>query len=150
MPHRVDIVRRAAGGLSDREVRTAVAAVFRALRIRRPHAVSVTFVGDAAMRALNRRTRGKDKATDVLSFPGEGGNPAFSGGELPHFGDVVIAVPYARRDAKRLGITLRHELLDLLVHGLLHCAGYDHGKPADAARMFSLQEKLVDRLCSPR
>ncbi len=150
MPHRVDIVRRAAGGLSDREVRAAVAAVLRAVGVRRPHAVSVSFVGDAAMRALNRRTRGKDKATDVLSFPGEGESPAFPGGDLPFFGDVVIALPYARRDARRLGITLRHELFDLLVHGLLHCAGHDHGKPRQAARMFTLQERLVDRLCSRR
>lgn len=145
MPHRVDIVRSAARGLTDREVRAGVVAVLTALKIRRAQAVSVAFVADAAMRVLNRRTRKIDKTTDVLSFPG--GVVPFPG-DLPQFGDVVVNVPYARRDAVRLGITLRHELFDLLVHGLLHCGGYDHKKSRDASRMFSLQERLVDRLCS--
>lgn len=118
----------------------------RALKRRAPQAVSVTFVGDAAMRALNKRTRKMDATTDVLSFPGEGTFPAPG---APHFfGDVVISLPYAKRDAAQLDITLQHELFDVLVHGLLHCAGHDHVKPADARRMFRLQESLVSRLCS--
>ena len=146
MPHAVEIVRRVRGGLSDREVRRAVDLTLRALKRRPPQAVSVTFVGDAAMRALNKRTRKIDKTTDVLSFPGEGSFPAQ--GAPTFFGDVVISLPYARRDAKQLDITMEHELFDLLVHGLLHCAGHDHVKPAEARRMFRLQESLVSRLCS--
>lgn len=146
MPHAVEIVRRVRGGLSDRDVRRAVDAVMRALKRRMPQAVSVTFVGDAAMRALNKRTRKIDKTTDVLSFPGEGSFPA--PGQPQFFGDVVMSLPYAKRDAKQLDITLEHELFDLLVHGLLHCAGHDHVKPAEARRMFRLQESLVSRLCS--
>ncbi len=106
------------------------------------------------MRALNKRTRKIDKTTDVLSFPGEAPRRAALArgivipGEPHFFGDVVISLPYARRDATQLDITLQHELFDLLVHGLLHCAGHDHVKPADARRMFRLQESLVSRLCS--
>lgn len=108
--------------------------------------MSVTFVGDAAMRALNRRIRNIDKTTDVLSSPGEGNFPA--PGAPCFFGDVIIALPYAKRDATQLDITLTHELFDLLVHGLLHCAGHDHVKAVEARRMFRLQESLVSRLCS--
>ncbi len=158
MPHAVEIVRRVGGGLADRDVRAAVRATLKALsemKTGRPHgspaergAVSVTFVGDATMRALNRRTRRKNAATDVLSFPG-GTDASFPAPGAPFFlGDVVISVPYARRDAKRLGIGLRHELFDLLVHGLLHCAGMDHVTASGATRMFALQERIVSSLCS--
>lgn len=149
MPHAVEIVRRVQGGLSDRDVRRAVTMTLAALpraASRGLQAVSVTFLGDAAMRALNRRTRKIDATTDVLSFPGEGAFPA--PGAPRFFGDVVISLPYAKRDAKQLDITLQHELFDLLVHGLLHCAGHDHLDPAQARRMFTLQESLVSRLCS--
>ncbi len=146
MPHTVEIVRRVRGGLSDRDVRRAVELTLRALKRRASQNVSVTFVGDTAMRALNRRLRKIDKTTDVLSSPGEGTFPA--PGAPRFFGDVIISLPYAKRDAQQFDITLEHELFDLLVHGLLHCAGHDHIKAVEARRMFRLQEALVSRLCS--
>lgn len=147
MPHVVEVVHRVRGGMTDRDVRRAVELTLRTLKRRASQDVSVTFVGDTAMRALNSRTRQIDKTTDVLSFPGET-TARFPAGDVPFFGDVVISLPYARRDAKRLGLTLQHELFDLIVHGLLHCAGHDHMKSAQARRMFRLQESLVARLCS--
>jgi probable rRNA maturation factor len=81
-------------------------------------AVSIALVGDAAMRRLNRRFAGKDRATDVLSFPsGE------IGGVL---GDIAIATGVARRRAREAGHTYREELRVLALHGLLHLLGYDH------------------------
>lgn len=82
--------------------------------------LSVRFLSSRAMRELNARYRGRDRATDVLSFPGE---------ETPegrHLGDIAIAVPVARRQAKDRGHSLERELKMLLLHGLLHCLGHDH------------------------
>ncbi|HVS13937.1 MAG TPA: rRNA maturation RNase YbeY [Thermoanaerobaculia bacterium] len=78
------------------------------------------FVDDAEMRELNRRWRGKDRATDVLSFPGEA-TP-----EGRHLGDVVISLDAARRQAAAGGRELAEEVQTLLLHGALHCLGLDH------------------------
>lgn len=81
---------------------------------------TVRLVGDRAMRVLNRTYRGKDRSTDVLSFPGE------ESAEGRHLGDVAIAVPTARRQAAERGHAAVVELRALLLHGVLHCLGYDH------------------------
>jgi probable rRNA maturation factor len=75
---------------------------------------------DPEIHALNRQYRGKDKPTDVLSFP--------LADELQPFllGDVIISVETAARQAQRRGHTLREELQTLLIHGILHLLGYDH------------------------
>jgi probable rRNA maturation factor len=100
--------------------------------------VSLSIVGDREMRALNREWRGKDKATDVLSFPsGEA-----RGGLL---GDVIISIETARRQAEKGGWPLTVELRRLLAHGLLHCTGHDHETPSDAARMARAERKLLGR-----
>lgn len=96
--------------------------------------VHVHAVSEEEIRRLNRMHRGKDKVTDVLSFP-SGDLPIF--GEL---GDVIICYPQAERQAEG-DIVL--ELADLLVHGVLHLLGYDHEVPADAEEMFPLQDRIV-------
>lgn len=95
---------------------------------------AVIFVGDARMRTLNRVHRGQDRATDVLAFPG-------TDGEL---GDIVIAVPYVRRQARRFSVSFKEECARMLIHGTLHLLGYDHHLPTQARRMFKLQEAVVD------
>lgn len=97
-----------------------------------PEAASfgVRFVSDREMRRVNRGFRGKDKATDVLSFPGEEG----------HLGDVMIAVPTARRQAAEAGHGVERELKVLLLHGVLHCMGYDH--ETDQGEMERLERRL--------
>jgi len=97
--------------------------------------VSVLFCGDKTMRTLNRRYRGKDRATDVLAFP------AGSGGLL---GDIVISLPYAARRSRRLGEPPGKEVRRLLLHGLLHLRGYDH--ETDQGEMDGLEAKLRRRL----
>ena len=89
------------------------------------------------MRALNRRWRGVDRATDVLSFSA-GRGAARRGAFL---GDLVIDVPYAARQARRRGHSPAREVQILLAHGLLHLLGYDHER--DDGTMFRLQRRLV-------
>ena len=97
--------------------------------------VSVLFCGDQRMRALNRRYRGKDRSTDVLAFPAGSG---------PLLGDIVVSVPYARRQARRRGEAVSREVDRLLVHGFLHLLGYDH--ETDRGEMDALEARLRGRL----
>jgi probable rRNA maturation factor len=92
--------------------------------------------GDARLRALNRRYRGKDEPTDVLSFQGQGGGEGI--------GDIVISVDSAERNARRLGRSLAAELDVLALHGFLHTLGYDH--ETDQGRMDRLEARLRRRL----
>jgi len=98
---------------------------------------SVRFTGDREIRRFNRRFRNKDSVTDVLSFPGE------ETVEGRHLGDVLISVPAARRQARQAGHPVVQELQRLLLHGLLHCLGYDH--ETDAGTMERLERRLARR-----
>jgi probable rRNA maturation factor len=89
------------------------------------------------MRALNRHYRGKDRTTDVLAFPGDGGA----------LGDIVISLPYASREARRRGQGRAQELARLLLHGYLHLLGYDH--EVDDGQMDRLEARLCRRLGLP-
>ncbi len=84
--------------------------------------VGVKLCSDATMAAYNRKFRGKMGPTDVLSFPDGVTDP--EGGR--YLGDIVISVPVAARQAKEAGHGLAAELKLLLLHGILHLAGYDH------------------------
>ena len=94
--------------------------------------ISVAFVSEAEMKRLNKKYRGKNRSTDVLSFEG--------------WDEILLCYPVAKRQAKAMGHSTRQEILFLLVHGLLHLAGYDHMTPKDAKRMFPLQTRLLTRL----
>ncbi len=110
--------------------------------------VSIAVVSDRRMRALNRQFRGKDTATDVLSFPA-----THMPGVSTFLGDIVIAVGVATRQAREAGHPVSTELKILALHGLLHLLGYDHdtddGKMARAeARLrkkAGLREGLIER-----
>lgn len=110
--------------------------------------VSIAVVSDRRMRALNRQFRGKDTATDVLSFPA-----THMPGVSSFLGDVVIASGVATRQARDAGHPVSTELKVLALHGLLHLLGYDHdtdnGKMARAeARLrkkAGLREGLIER-----
>jgi probable rRNA maturation factor len=95
--------------------------------------VTIAVVSDARVRALNRRYRRKDYATDVLSFPGDVERAL-------HLGDIVIARGVARRQAKAAGHTESTELRVLALHGLLHLLGYDHEH--DDGEMARLEKRL--------
>ncbi len=105
--------------------------------------LSVTIVGDRAMRRLNREYRRKDAPTNVLSFPLAG--DGFPDGAPRLLGDVVISVDTALREAEEEGVSLACRMGFLLLHGILHVAGYDHERSGEAAarRMERKQRQLV-------
>lgn len=110
--------------------------------------ISVLLCDDERMTDLNRRYRGMDRTTDVLSFPRAGGRKArasrpLRGGLVA--GDIAISLPTMRRNAKEFGSTEGEELKRLLVHGILHLAGMDHGRGRGSA-MLTLQGKLLASL----
>ncbi len=103
-------------------------------------AVAVLLCGDPRIAALNGRYRGRQEATDVLSFPADDGRRG-----SPVVGDIAISLETLRRNAASYGVSEEEELKRLLVHGILHLAGMDHGRGKGGA-MLSLQGKLLQRL----
>jgi probable rRNA maturation factor len=93
--------------------------------------VTVALISDARMRTLNRAYRGKDYATDVLSFPVD---------DKPFLGDIAIATGVAQRQADEAGHPIGTELRVLALHGLLHLLGYDHER--DAGEMTRTEARL--------
>jgi probable rRNA maturation factor len=98
--------------------------------------LALVLAGDGLLRRLNRDYRGKDRSTDVLSFPGEGGEAGL--------GDIVISVAKAERNARGLGRSLAQELDVLALHGFLHVLGYDH--ETDDGTMDRVEGRLRRRL----
>jgi probable rRNA maturation factor len=104
--------------------------------------LAVSLVDDGAIRELNRRYRGKDAPTDVLSFAQSEGEP-LACAEPDSLGDVVISVETARRQAERGGWTLDEELHRLLLHGVLHLVGHDHERGGAEARRMQAEERRL-------
>jgi probable rRNA maturation factor len=113
--------------------------------------VDVLLAGDRVLRRLNREFRGKDKATDVLSFPA---SPELAG---VHAGDLAISLETAQRQAEEHGHSLRDEVRVLLLHGLLHLYGMDHeidrgemaAREAELRSQLRLRSGLIARVESP-
>ena len=103
---------------------------------------TLVFVSDRAMRDLNRRFRGLNKSTDVLSFPAE--RAEFEAASEAGLGDVVISVERAEKQAAENHLSLEEELAQLVLHGLLHLCGYDH--ETDDGEMNRLELRLRRRL----
>ena len=99
--------------------------------------VEILIAGNRRLQDLNRRFRKKNKPTDVLSFPDSSGAG----------GDIAISAAIARRNAHRYGHSATHELKILVLHGLLHLAGYDH--ETDNGRMARVENRLRARLRLP-
>ena len=128
------------GAALQRRVRSRLGALLRALG--RPRAgVSVLLTTDGRIRTLNRRWRGIDHATDVLSFPAD--DPPGSG---PYLGDLAVSLDVAARRARRAGRTLGEEVDRYLVHGLLHLVGHDHLRPGEARAMARAEDELLGRV----
>lgn len=134
---------------------TIIAAIERTLATsRRPRAaLTVAFTSDEAVHALNRDYRGVDAPTDVLSFPSHAlGREDGASLALPpelidtvadYLGDIVIAVPYAQRQAAHYENSLTAELRLLAVHGVLHLLGHDHERPEDQSAMWAIQAAVL-------
>ena len=108
--------------------------------------LSVTIVGDRAIRVINREYLGRDKATNVISFAMQEGEFGAINPEL--LGDVVISADTAAREAEEAGETFLGRLYFLLLHGILHITGYDHERSGEeeAARMEAKEKEIFSRL----
>jgi probable rRNA maturation factor len=105
----------------------------------RPGEVTVVLADDARVHELNRRFRGKDAPTNVLSFPA----PPLPEGAPGPLGDVILAYETVAREAAAQGKSLAHHVQHLLVHGVLHLLGYDHETEAEAAAMEGEERRLL-------
>lgn len=138
------ILKRPVRGLSQRSLTEFVAQACGAAGLK--GAVTVVVTGSREMRSLNSRFRGKSQATDVLSFP----PPALSNGFA---GDIAVSLDIATRSARSLGHSVGQEVQILVLHGVLHLAGYDHeGDQGEMAaregrlrRRFKLPTGLIER-----
>lgn len=130
---------RVPGGVRavEKLVRDAVLATF-AAEEKRDGTVSVTFVGDDGIAALNRQYLARDGATDVIAFP------LYESGETP-IGDVYIGLDQAVRQSEAVGVSAAEEIARLAVHGALHVLGHVHPEGAGRTRsgMWRLQERVV-------
>ena len=132
-------------GLSDIALAKFVARASRASKLK--GMVNVMVTGSSELRSLNRRFRAKDQPTDVLSFPP---GPCFVNGLA---GDIAISADIARQNARRLGHSAAQEIKILVLHGVLHLAGYDHeqddgkmaGKEAELRQSLGLPPGLIER-----
>ena len=97
---------------------------------------TILLASDKRLRALNSEFRGKDKPTNVLSFPSDGA----------YRGDIAMAYGVTSKEAKAAGKSFADHAAHLAVHGVLHLAGYDHERPKDARVMESLEVKILARL----
>jgi probable rRNA maturation factor len=109
--------------------------------------LGVVFTDDAHVQALNATWRGKDKPTNVLSFPAFQLSP---GDRLPRMlGDIVLAAQTVAREAELEGKPLDHHISHLVIHGLLHLLGHDHEDDGEADRMEALERAALARLAIP-
>ena len=133
----------AEAGLDPRSVERLVQGVLDDIGFEGACSLSVCLVGDDEIRGLNRDHRGLDEVTDVLSFPVDGLD-ALPPDMERELGDVVISLAQARRQASDEGMTEFEELTSLVVHGVLHLAGFDH--ETDTGEMFARQDRLLASL----
>ena len=137
-------------------LRRAAQAALDAARVRRSVSLTIVITGDAALRKLNREFLGIDAPTDVLSFPFQIGRPGRSLRSIPeverrglrparsnYLGDVIISLARARAQARIGGHALIDELRLLVIHGVLHLLGHDHGTTEEKQHMWILQAKAL-------
>lgn len=108
--------------------------------------LSLVFVGNREMSALNARYRKKNRPTDVLSFPFGGPQPP----GLKILGDVVISLDQAEAQARKRRRTVGDEVRTLMIHGILHLLGFDHERPRQARIMRGMESKVRRALCAGR
>ncbi|MEI7931432.1 MAG: rRNA maturation RNase YbeY [Alphaproteobacteria bacterium] len=104
--------------------------------------IAILLTDDAALRNLNSRFLGKDKPTNVLSFPA-------GDGMAGHLGDIALAFGVCAAEAAEQGKPLAHHLQHLVAHGVLHLIGYDHISDADAEVMEDLERRVLAGLGIP-
>ena len=137
----VIIAERKSKYLSSRALSTFLRRAQKAVGLRGD--VGVLLTVNEHMRRLNRQFRHKDKSTDVLSFPSDLSSKSCE----KYAGDLAISIEIARQNAQRLGHSMEEEIKILMLHGLLHLAGYDH--ESDSGEMARTEEHLRRKLGLP-
>jgi probable rRNA maturation factor len=107
--------------------------------------LTLAFTDNDHIQKLNKQFAGMDHPTDVLSFPD--GETDLETGEI-YYGDVVISIPFAERQAKEAGHSTRNELTLLIAHGVLHLLGFEHKEEDDRRKMWSVQDEILTKLGS--
>jgi probable rRNA maturation factor len=144
----VVIFRKRIPGLSPSTLERFVLRARRAVHLQ--DTVNVLVTSSSELRALNQRFRGADKATDVLSFPSP---PAIRGKARRMAGELAVSAEIARENAERLGHSVANEVKILVLHGMLHLAGFDHErdhgemarKESRLRRQLKLEAGLIER-----
>lgn len=108
--------------------------------------VAIVFDDDAALQALNRDFRGKDKPTNVLSFPADPTSVGAPFEEAQSLGDVILSLDTLGREAKALEIPPQDHATHLVVHGVLHLLGFDHMDETQATEMEALETEILGTL----
>jgi probable rRNA maturation factor len=142
------ILRKRIVGLSSSTLERFVLRARRAIRLRCP--VNVLVTSSAELRSFNQRFRGANKATDVLSFPAPPSTQRYTKRVA---GEVAVSADIARENAGRLGHSVAAEVKILVLHGILHLAGFDHErdngemarKESQLRRQLKLEGSLIER-----
>ena len=123
----------------------AVEATLLARRVQKS-TVTVVLADDAEVQALNAQFRGKNKPTNVLSFPDGSSQPDGQGRAIVHLGDIIMAYETIAREANEQGKKLKHHICHLGVHGVLHLLGDDHVLEAEAKAMEKQEITILARM----
>jgi len=137
----VEMVRRGAGRKYPSRPFKKIALAVLELAGQESSELSLALIGNDEMQKLNARYRHKDYPTDVLSFAAGADLPLGT----PLLGDVIISVEKAAQQAKERQHTLDHEMVTLMIHGVVHLLGYDHARGAEEARRMASKERQLLR-----
>lgn len=144
----VDVQNDADYPISAESLIRAVQTVLTAHAVSPEAEVTVVITDDDEVQSLNRQFRDVDAPTDILSFPADA-PPIPMPDEAPYLGDLIIAYPYAKAQAEKVGQDIQQNLSLLVVHGTLHLLGYDHDTPDNKAIMWEKQAQALRILGIP-
>jgi probable rRNA maturation factor len=142
----MDCLLYAEGKISKREkeeIKKMVVSFFE--QMKKKGEVSVHLVEEKTIKMLNKKFRGIDRVTDVLSFSAQEGQTFPAVGE-DDWGEIFVCLPQIKKQAVEFGVSYENELKRMVAHGLLHLWGYDHVTKIQEKKMFSVQEKMVSFL----
>lgn len=126
----------------------------RVIGIKKSAEISLVIAGEKRIKSLNKKFRGIDKITDVLSFGNEEAENRFGKyakfvnppGDILYLGEIFICYPQAEKQATQKNHSVKKELSILLIHGILHLAGYDHKEEYEKSEMKIVEEKVLKNL----
>jgi len=124
-----------------------IAEVIKELKVKRNLEMTILLVNDKKIRDLNKKFRGQDKATDVLSFSQkEGGKIILPKQAKDYLGDIIISYPQIKRQAQKFKHSIKKELALISIHGFLHLLGYEDETKSGYKKMAKIQEKILKKI----